>query len=153
MPKIDPKTIQKRTTTIYPAKFASVCDGREKQRLGDAAGLTQFGVNLTRLKPGAASALFHWHESEDEFVYILEGEVTLEEGDTKTTLRAGEAAGFKAGVQAGHRLVNNFKNDVVFLEVGTRAARDRYVYPNDDLAGEKDENGVRLTNKAGEPYR
>lgn len=152
MPKIDTKSIQVHTTTIYPPKFAYVVDGREKRRLGDAAGLTQFGVNLTRLKPGAASALFHWHESEDEFVYILEGEVTLEEGETKTTLRAGDAAGFKAGVAVGHRLVNNSKGDVVYLEIGTRAARDRFVYPNDDLMGEKDENGVRLTNKAGQPY-
>ncbi len=153
MPKIDPRTIEPRTSTIYPKEFEAVVDGRSKQRLGDAAGLTQFGVNLTQLKPGAASALYHWHESEDEFVYILEGEVMLEEGDTKTQLRAGDAAGFKAGVAVGHRLVNNSKSNVVFLEVGTRAARDRYVYPNDDLVGEKDESGVRLTNKAGIPYR
>ncbi len=153
MPKIDIAKAAINTRSIYPAQFCKPMEGREKQRLGDTCGLTQFGVNITRLKPGAASALFHWHESEDEFVYILEGEATLEEGDAKILLRAGEAAGFKAGVPVGHRLVNNSRSDVVFLEVGTRAVRDRYIYPNDDLAGEKDENGVRLTNKAGELYR
>lgn len=74
---VDPATIEPRTKSVYPEPYAKVCDGREKQALGDAAGLTQFGVNLTRLKPGATSALRHWHVEEDEFIYILEGEATL----------------------------------------------------------------------------
>ena len=98
MPKIDLSECAVRATTIYPAEYAKVTEGRIKTVLGNAAGLTQFGVNLTRLKPGAASALRHWHETEDEFVYIVEGEATLCEDGGETILRAGDCAGFKAGV-------------------------------------------------------
>src|SRR4029434_8316795 len=106
MPKIDITNAVGRTKGVYPQPYTSITDGREKAAIGNVAGLTQFGVNLTRLKPGAASALRHWHEQEDEFVYVLEGELTLiEEGGT-TVLRPGDAAGFKAGVADGHHLVN-----------------------------------------------
>ena len=106
MPKIDIAKATVRTTTIYPEEFQHVVRGREKAALGNVAGLTQFGVNLTRLKPGAASALRHWHENEDEFVYVLEGELVLIENDGETVLQPGDAAGFKAGVPNGHHLVN-----------------------------------------------
>ena len=106
MPKIDIAKAVVRTTSAYPAEFQSAVHGREKAALGNLAGLSQFGVNLTRLKPGAASALRHWHENEDEFVYVLEGELVLVEDDGETILRRGDAAGFKAGIANGHHLVN-----------------------------------------------
>ena len=99
--------------------------GREKQRIGDAVGLTQFGVNITRIKAGAASALRHWHEQEDEFIYVLEGELVLQENDGETLLRPGDAAGFKAGSGVAHCLINRTQHDAVYLEVGTRAASER----------------------------
>ena len=97
--------------------------------LGDAAGLTQFGVNLTRLKPGAASALRHWHEEEDEFVYIVEGELVLIENDGETVLKPGDCAGWKAGTPLGHQLVNRSDRDAVYIEIGTRAPRNARIIP------------------------
>lgn len=153
MPKIDISKVPVRSSTIYPAEFQSVVAGREKAALGNAAGLTQFGVNLTRLKPGAASALRHWHEQEDEFVYVIEGELTLVEDEGETLLKAGEAAGFKAGIANGHHLLNRSARDAIYLEIGTRAAHERAHYPDDDLAFIRDENGMRFIHKSGEPYR
>ena len=150
MPKIDVSTCAVRSSTIYPAEYAKSTEGRTKTILGNAAGLTQFGVNLTRLKPGAASALRHWHETEDEFVYIVEGEVTLCEDGGETILRAGECAGFKAGVPDGHCLINKSERDVVYLEIGTRAPADRFHYCDVDMMGDKSEAGVRFTRKNGE---
>jgi uncharacterized cupin superfamily protein len=150
MPKIDIAQVPVRATTIYPKPYDRVVQGREKQALGNAAGLTQFGVNLTRLKPGAASALRHWHASEDELVYLLEGELVLIEDGGEFVLRPGEAAGFKAGVPNGHCLVNRTDKDAVYLEIGTRAASDRAIYPDEDLAVERDQHGARFTRKNGE---
>jgi uncharacterized cupin superfamily protein len=131
-----------------------VVHGREKRALGDLAGLTQFGVNLTRLKPGAASALRHWHEQEDEFVFVVEGELVLIEDDGETVLKQGEAAGFKAGVANGHQLVNRSDRDALYLEIGTRAAHERAHYPDDDMALMRDAQGkFTITRKSGEPYR
>lgn len=152
MPKIDIASVPVRSGSIYPEPFRRAVDGREKTALGNAAGLTQFGVNLTRLKPGAASALRHWHEQEDEFVYILEGEATLVENEGESLLRAGDAAAFKAGVANGHRLVNKSSRDVLYLEIGTRAPEERAHYPDDDLALVRDANGARFSHKSGEPY-
>jgi uncharacterized cupin superfamily protein len=97
MPKIDISTVPAQQIASYPKKFAAVIAGRDKQRLADAVGLTQFGVNITRVKPGSASSLRHWHEQEDEFIYMLEGELVLAENEGETVLRPGDAAGFKAG--------------------------------------------------------
>ena len=152
MPKIDIARATVRTKGVYPEPWRAVTAGREKTVLGDVAGLTQFGVNLTRLKPGAASALRHWHEAEDELVYVLEGEVILIEDGGETVLRVGDAAGFKAGVADGHHLVNRSQRDALFLEVGTRAARERAHYPDVDLIGERDERGFRFSRRSGEPY-
>lgn len=151
MPKIDMSKVVVRKQGVYPGELGKVTHGREKAVLGNAIGLTQFGVNLTRLKPGAASALRHWHETEDEFVYILEGEATLVENAGEVMLRAGECAGFKASDPNGHCLVNRSASDVLYIEVGTRAARDHYHYPDVDLEGEKNENGVRFWSKSGKP--
>ena len=152
MPKIDIANVPVRTSTVYPAEFRDVVNGREKQPLGNAAGLTQFGVNLTRLKPGAASALRHWHQAEDELVYVLEGELVLIENEGETVMRPGDAAGFKAGVANGHHLINRSGRDAVYLEVGTRSARDHAEYPDVDLVYDKDGADLRLTHKNGEPY-
>ena len=151
MPKIDVAKVPVRTSTIYPAQFRDVVKGREKQALGNAVGLTQFGVNLTRLKPGAASALRHWHAVEDELIYLLEGELVLIENEGETVLRPGDAAGFNAGIANGHQLINRTGRDAVYLEVGTRAARDHVEYPDVDLVYDKGDE-LRLTRKSGEPY-
>jgi uncharacterized cupin superfamily protein len=153
VPKIDVSGVSIRTTTGYPDEFKSACMGREKAALGNLAGLTQFGVNFTRLKPGAASALRHWHENEDEFVYVLEGELTLIEDEGEMLLHAGDAAGFKAGVPNGHHLVNKTERDAVYLEIGTRAERECAHYPDHDLLAVKDGKDFRYTRKSGEPYR
>jgi uncharacterized cupin superfamily protein len=152
VPKIDISKAAVRTTSGYPPPLQKAVAGREKAVLGNLAGLTQFGVNLTRLKPGAASALRHWHDAEDEFVYVLEGELALIEDQGETLIRAGDAAGFKAGVANGHHLINKSNRDAVYLEIGTRAESDRAHYPDDDLAYKKDGKTFAFTHKSGEPY-
>ena len=154
MPKIDIRRIPAQQIASYPKEYASVISGREKQRIGDAVGLTQFGVNITRIKPSSASALRHWHHNEDEFVFVLEGELALVEDEGEVTLKAGEAAGFKAGVPNGHHLINKSERDAVYLEIGTRAPSERAEYPDVDLRLTRDEDGkFSLTRKSGEPYR
>lgn len=152
MPKIDIASVPVENKSGYPEPFKQVTAGRFRQRLGNVVGLDQFGVNLTRLKPGAWSAQRHWHEREDEFVYVLEGELTLCEDGVEILLRAGEAAGFKAGVANGHCLVNRFKVDAVFLEIGSRIKGEIAHYPDIDLAYVIDEKGPRYTRKSGDPY-
>ncbi len=152
MPKIDISKLEARTSTNYPDAFRHVVEGREKTALGNVAGLTQFGVNLTRMKPGAASSLRHWHENEDEFVFILEGELTLVEDEGETVLKVGDCAGFKANVANGHHLVNKSDRDALYLEIGTRAPNERAHYPDVDLKFERDGKDVRILHKSGEPY-
>jgi uncharacterized cupin superfamily protein len=152
MPKIDIASVKVEVSTGYPEPYRAVVAGRLRQRLGNVVGLDQFGVNLTRLKPGAQSAQRHWHAAEDEFVFILEGTLVLCEDDGETVLKPGDAAGFKAGVANGHCLVNRSAHDAVYLEIGARAAREQAEYPDIDLRVRKDENGVTYTRKSGEPY-
>ena len=152
MPRIDIAQATVRTRGVYPEPWRAITHGREKAVLGDVAGLTQFGVNLTRLKPGAASALRHWHEAEDEFVYVVEGEITLIEDGGETVLRPGDAAIEVHGVRAVGHLVNKSQRDALYLEVGTRAKRERAHYPDVDLVGDKDERGFRFSHRSGEPY-
>ena len=152
MPKIDIASVPESNTTGYPEPFRALVGGRFRKRLGDAGGLTQFGVNLCRLAPGAASAQRHWHEKEDELVYVLEGEVVLIEDEGETLLRPGDAAAFKAGVANGHHLVNRSGRDALILEIGTRDPNDRGEYPDIDLKFVS-ENGVdRYLHKDGAPY-
>src|ERR1700735_517142 len=152
MPKIDIAKLRVYAATADPPPFRKVGAGRARKRLGLAAGLDQFGVNLTTLKPGAASALRHWHEREDEFVYILQGEVVLIEDGGETVLKPGDAAGFKANNRNGHHLVNKSTQDAVYLEIGTRSKHERAEYPDVDLVAISDEKGERYTHKNGEPY-
>jgi uncharacterized cupin superfamily protein len=153
MPKIDIEHVESESATGYPQPFRAAVAGRWRKRLGNAAGLDQFGVNLTRLKPGSQSSQRHWHEAEDEFIYVLEGELVLLEDDGETVLRSGDAAGFKAGVRNGHCLVNRSLQDAVYLEIGSRAQCECVDYPDIDLRCCKDASGVHYTRKSGEHYR
>jgi uncharacterized cupin superfamily protein len=148
MPRIDIGRVPAQQIASYPKEFAQVISGREKQRIGDAVGLTQFGVNITRIKAGSASALRHWHEQEDEFVYMLEGELVLCENNGETVLKAGDAAGFKAGSGLAHCLVNRSDRDAIYLEVGTRAESERVHYPDVDFMMERDASGRRYFRKS-----
>ena len=152
MPKIDIDKIALDTRTGYPEPFRHAVVGRERKRLGNAVGLDQFGVNLSRLKPGAASSQRHWHQNEDELVYMLEGEVVLVEDGGETVLKPGDAAGWKAGVANGHCLINRSARDAVFLEIGSRAPREVATYPDIDMRAERDDTGMRYVHKSGEPY-
>jgi len=151
MPKIDIDNLPVEVRTGYPAPYDKVVAGRSRKRLGNAVGLSQYGVNLTTLKPGAASALRHWHEKEDEFVYVLLGEVTLVENEGETILRAGDAAGFRAGVANGHHLVNHSAQDAVYLEIGSRMPGEIAHYPDVDLAMAKVDASYVYTRKDGSP--
>jgi uncharacterized cupin superfamily protein len=152
MPKIDIAKVPVDSRSTYPAPFDKVVEGRSRKRLGNAAGLDQFGVNLTTLKPGAASALRHWHQKEDELVYIIEGEVVLIEDGGEIVLKPGDAAGFKAGIPNGHHLVNKSARNAVYLEIGTRSKQERAEYPDVDLVVIRDDSGGRYTHKDGKPY-
>jgi uncharacterized cupin superfamily protein len=152
MPKIDISKLPTDVRTGYPPPYDRAVVGRERKRLGNAAGLDQFGVNLTTLKPGASSALRHWHEREDEFVYVLEGELVLIEDDGETLLKPGDAAGFKANSGNGHHLVNKTDRNATYLEVGTRSKHERVEYPEADLMVVRDDKGFRYTHKNGDPY-
>ena len=133
MPKIDQAKIEPNTGSRYPAPFDAPCQARQWLRLGDAAGLTQFGVNRLQLAPGVWSSQRHWHSHEDEFVYVLSGEVMLVTDAGETALRAGDCAGFKAGVRDGHCLQNRSSAPAELLVVGTRSDEDHGEYPDIDM--------------------
>ena len=152
MPKVDIANVKVEVFTGYPEPYRAVVAGRLRQRLGNVVGLDQFGVTLTRLKPGAQSSQRHWHAAEDEFVFILEGTVVLCENEGETVLKAGDAAGWKAGVANGHCLINRTSRDAVFIEIGTRAKHEQANYPDIDLVAVKDEQGFHYLHKSGEPY-
>ena len=137
----------------YPPQFATAVQGRVKRPLGDLFGLTNFGVNLTRLAPGAATALRHAHTRQDEFVYVLEGNPTLITDDGERILTPGMCAGFKAGTGDGHHLVNRSSREVALLEVGDRSPGDSGIYPDDDLLAVLRPDGTwAFTHKDGTPY-
>ena len=152
MPKIDVAKIPVDTANNYPDPFWKPVAGRERKRLGNAVGLSQFGVNLTTLKPGTWSSQRHWHRNEDEFIYILEGEVVLCENHSETVLKAGDAAGFKANSGNGHCLINRTQQDAVYIEVGARIVNETVVYSDIDMRLERDKTGMRYLRKNGEPY-
>ncbi len=151
MPKLDLNAIPQRSGTNYPARFAGPMARRIRQSLGDAAGLTQFGVNLLQLPPGGWSAQRHWHTAEDEFVYIVSGEVVLITGEGEQVLRAGDCAGFPAGAPDGHHLVNRSAALAVCLEVGTRnPQQDGVDYPDIDMICQPGHEGY--SHRDGTPY-
>ena len=142
--------------SVYPpevlARYAAALAGREKRPLGEQFGLTRFGVNLTRLAPGAISALRHAHARQDEFVYVLAGTPTLVTDAGETLLEPGMCAAFAAGSGDAHQLINRSGADVLYLEVGDRTPSDRVIYPDDDLAAELTDAGWRFTHKDGTVY-
>ena len=148
MPKIDIASAQAEIgNNGYPHPFGNEVAGRERRPLGEAAGLDQFGVNLTRLKPGSWSAQRHWHTADDELVYILEGEVVLCEDDGETVLVAGDSAGFKANVPNRHCLIN-----AVYLEIGTRSTQEYCAYPDIDLVFHQEGDKWWFAHKSGAAY-
>jgi uncharacterized cupin superfamily protein len=153
MPVIrDPEQVEGRRGTIYPAEFAQGFEGRIKRALGNAGGLTQFGVNLTTLEPGAMSAHRHWHAREDEFIYVVEGELTLITDAGEEILTPGMAACFPAGEPNGHHLVNKSARAATYLEVGTRSRDEDAEYPDIDLRLTKRDGKPVFLRKSGEPY-
>jgi uncharacterized cupin superfamily protein len=138
--------------SAYPEPFASKMAGRTKRPLGDAFGLTNFGVNLTTLAPGAVSSLRHAHSKQDELVYILRGLPTLHTDSGRRVLAPGMCAGFKAGTSNGHRLVNETDEDVIYLEIGDRSPGDEGSYPDDDLCAVLVDGRWAFTHKDGTPY-
>ncbi len=142
-----------RATIHYPEPFHSRVRGRVRRALGNFFGLTNFGVNLTRIPPGGASALRHTHSREDELVYILEGEPTLVTNAGETPLRPGMCAGFKAGSGDAHHLVNRSDRDAVYLEIGDRNPGDTVIYPDDDIGRAISPEGRRIfVHRDGRPY-
>ena len=149
---LDAMTVSARTGSAYPAPFDAPAAGRAKRALGDALDLTQFGVNLVTLAPGAWSSQRHWHENEDEFVYVLEGEVMLVTDAGERQLSSGMAAGFPAGRADGHHLVNKSTEPVLYLEVGTRAAGEVAEYSDIDMVARREGGTFCFTRKDGELY-
>ncbi len=133
MPKIEVDAVESFTGSTYPEPYASQMGNRSFQALGDAAGLTQFGVNLVTMPPGAISSLRHWHSGEDEFVWMVSGELVLVQDGGETVLRAGDAAAFKAGDPDGHHLRNRTEAVASFLPIGTREGSDTCTYSDVDL--------------------
>jgi len=138
--------------SVYPEPFTSRMVGREKRQLGEVFGLTNFGVNLTRLAPNAVSALRHAHSKQDEFVYILQGRPTLHTDEGRSQLSPGMCAGFKAGTGNGHRLINETAEEIVYLEVGDRSPGDEGRYPDDDLKAVLVEGKWKFVHRDGTPY-
>ena len=149
--RIDPKDLPVSIGTFYPPPYDQPCRARERRRLGDAAGLTQFGVNLLRLAPGVWSSQRHWHTEQDEFVYVISGEVVLVTDEGEEILKAGDCAGFKAGDKDGHHLQNRSNTDALLLEIGTRTPNDSGEYSDIDMAFKMD-GPAMYTRKDGTPY-
>ena len=150
MPKIDIAAVQVRKGCPYPPPFEEPLAGRLRQRLGDAGGLNDFGVNLMRLPPGNWSSQRHWQSHEDEFVYVLEGELTLVEDGGETVLRAGDCAAFPKNSGNGHHMINKMKAMAVYLEVGSRAMDDLTTCSDIDMMSANADG--RFVHKDGTPY-
>lgn len=152
-PALDPSTLTPRTTSAYPEVFRARVTPREKRALGDALGLTAFGVNLTTLFPGKESSMRHHHTREEEFVFVLEGEVVLRTNEGEQVLTAGMCAGFPAASGNGHQLINRSQQPARYLEVGSRDAADQAEYSEEDLAARKREDGTWVfTHRDGTPW-
>jgi len=146
------KAPERAKASSYPEPFASQMTGRRKQPLGDLFGLTNFGVNLTRLTAGGVSALRHAHTKQDEFIYVLQGYPTLHTDEGRTRLSPGMCAGFKSGTGNGHRLINETEEEVVYLEIGDRTPGDEGSYPDDDLKALMVDGKWKFVHKDGSPY-
>ncbi|MGE0628319.1 MAG: cupin domain-containing protein [Hyphomicrobiaceae bacterium] len=149
----DPMTVTGNRGTAYPPRYAKDLEGRVKRPLTDLLGLTQFGVNVTTLEPGAMSSQRHWHMTEDEFIYVLEGEIALVTDEGEQVLTSGMAAGFPKADGNGHHLINRSSSVATYLEIGTRMPEDDIAYPDVDMVGER-RNGspTRFMDKSRKPY-
>ena len=152
MPKLDLSAVPVKTGSIYPAPFAAMMAGRSSLRLGQAGGLTQFGVNLVILEPGARSSLRHWHQMEDEFVMVLEGELILLQDAGEIPMGPGDCAAFPAGDTDGHCFVNRTDRVGRFLVIGSKAPREVATYSDEDLVITIDGSEAVFTRKDGSPY-
>jgi uncharacterized cupin superfamily protein len=153
LPALDPADVPAAAGSTYPDQFKAAVAGRAKRRLGDALGLTLFGVNLTTIGPGAQSALRHWHSAQDEFIYLLEGELVLMTDEGEQVLKPGMCAGFPAGKANGHHLVNRTGRDAVYLEVGDRTPNDAVTYPDNNIVAQPTGDGSRrFTKKDGSSF-
>ncbi len=152
LPAIDPATVPEHRGSGYPEPFRSRMGDRVKRRLGEACGLTQVGVNLVTLGPGGQSALRHWHTLEDEFVYVLSGEVVLVTNGGEQVLSPGMCAGYPAGDKDAHHFVNRSRAPAIYLEIGNRTPGDTAFYPDDDLMWGEDEKGEFAAHKDGRRY-
>lgn len=150
MSSINISRIRKRKGSRYPSPYSKPCAKRERTPLGDAANLNDFGVNLLRLPPGAWSSQRHWHDCEDEFIYVLSGRVVLITEDGETGLEPGDCAGFPKGKADGHHLVNRSDTDAIVLEVGSRDRKDITIYPDIDLKYDPSAGGY--VRKNGKPF-
>jgi uncharacterized cupin superfamily protein len=142
----------RRKPSNYPEPFRSMFPGRVKRPLGDVFGLRNFGVNLTQLAPGTASALRHAHSRQDEFIFVVSGRPLLHTDEGMRRLEPGDCAGFPAGTGNGHRLVNDTGEEVTYLEVGDRTPGDEVAYPDDDIKAVLTEAGWKFVHKDGTPY-
>ena len=150
MPRIDVTAVPGRRGSGYPKPFDAPCSARTRRRLGEAGGLRDFGVNLMTLPPGGWSSQRHWHSDEDEFVYLLEGEVTLVEDGGETSLRAGDCAAFPKGTGNGHHLINRSSAIAVYLEVGSRNPNDLATCSDIDMMSSNADG--RFVHKDGTPF-
>ena len=151
-PALDPASLPVKKGSDYPEPFKADVAGRERRALGDALGLKNFGVNLTRLPPGNSSSQRHWHNRQDEFVYIIEGEVVLVTDAGEQVLTAGMVAGFPAGTGDGHHLINRSDKDAIYFEIGDRSANDEVDYPDIDMLVRWIDGGEKYVHKDGTPY-
>lgn len=152
MPKLDLATLPTRTGSIYPAPYADMMAGRSSLRLGEAAGLTQFGVNIVTLQAGAVASLRHWHLREDEFAMVLDGALVLVEDEGETEMRAGDCAAWKAGVANGHRFVNRSASPARFLVVGSKIPNEVATYSDVDLKVHMENGAPRFTYRDDTPW-
>lgn len=151
-PALDPRTIEMHVGTTYPSPHDGICKNRKKARLGDALGLNNFGVNYVCLPSGTASSQRHWHTKQDEFIYIIEGELVLVTDIGEQVLGAGMVAGFPAGQPDGHHLINRTDCDAIYLEVGDRTAGDGGEYSDIDMRAVRHNDGINFVHKDGTPY-
>lgn len=149
---IDPQNVPVRKDFIYPEQFQPLVSGRMKQRLGDVAGIKNFGVNLVKLEPGGCSALRHWHSHQDEFIYVIEGEITLFTDAGAQVLKPGMMAAFPAGEADGHHLINQTSTVVIYLEIGDRTPDDQVTYPDHDLLVKPGPSNRIFTHRDGTLY-
>jgi uncharacterized cupin superfamily protein len=152
LPALDPATVPEVRRSSYPEPYRSRMGDRAKRRLGDACRITKFGVNLVTLAPSGQSALRHWHTLEDEFVYILSGEVVLISQEGEQILKAGMCAGYPAGTRDAHHFINRSNAPAQYLEIGNRIDGDNAFYPDDDLMWVETESGMVAAHKDGTRY-